>query len=109
MTDASNDGSAYTVRLLDAPSLSGSERAACELRFRMSLEFSLGGHEMVLPSLQAWQLALNLTNGLPLESASEAEREVVALWETAEADALIAAFRPVAQDLGDARFEISGS
>lgn len=103
---AANTGSDYAVRLLGAPSLNHEETAACELRFRMSLEFSLGGPEMVLPSLQAWQLALNLSKGLPLESAGQAEREVVALWETAEADALVAAFRPVERDLGDAHFEI---
>lgn len=96
----------YGVRLVQASQLTADQRAACELRFRMSLEFSLGGPDMVLPSLQAWQLAMNLAEGLPLEAAGEAEREVVALWETAEADALIAAFRPLDQDMGDARFEI---
>lgn len=100
--------SPYTVRLLNAPTLNEAQKSACELRFRMALEFSLGGPELVLPSLQAWQLALNLSEGLPLESPGQAEREVIALWETAEADALIAAFRPLDADPGDARFEITG-
>ncbi|MDO9405783.1 MAG: hypothetical protein Q7T87_17260 [Polaromonas sp.] len=97
----------YIVTLVDASSLTPDQRAAAELRFRMALEFALGGPEMVLPTLQAWQLAVSLNDDLPLQSPHTAEREVIALWESAEADALIAALRPLDQDLGDARFEIT--
>ncbi|RZJ18763.1 MAG: hypothetical protein EOO54_15325 [Haliea sp.] len=97
----------YTVTLVNAEELGADQRAAAELRFRMALEFALGGPDMVLPTLKAWQLAVSLNDDLPLQSPQEAEREVIALWESAEADALIAALRPLERDMGDARFEIS--
>jgi len=97
----------YLVKLVECPSLGPDERAAAELRFRMSLEFSLGGPDQVLPSLQAYMLVQSLNEDLPLdEQASEAEEQVIALWENAEADAILAAFRPLNRDMGDARFEI---
>lgn len=97
----------YRINLVECPSLSPDERAAAELRFRMSLEFSLGGPDQVLPSLQAYMLVQSLNEDLPLdEQASEAEEQVIALWENAEADAILAAFRPLNRDMGDARFEI---
>jgi len=97
----------YQVKLVECPSLSPDERAAAELRFRMSLEFSLGGPDQVLPSLQAYMLVQSLNEDLPLdEQASEAEEQVIALWENAEADAILAAFRPLNRDMGEARFEI---
>ncbi|RYX98118.1 MAG: hypothetical protein EOO28_00870 [Comamonadaceae bacterium] len=118
----------YVVTLVDAPELNADQRAAAELRFRMALEFALGGPEMVLPTLQAWQLAMSLSEsqtdadadadadaqkadpaepGDDTESGGEAELEVIALWESAESDALIAALRPFDKDMGDARFEIA--
>jgi hypothetical protein len=49
----------------------------------------------------------SLNEDLPLdEQASEAEEQVIALWENAEEDAILAAFRPLNRDMGDARFEI---
>ena len=97
----------YQVKLVECPSLSPDERAAAELRFRMSLEFSLGGPDQVLPSLQAYLLVQSLNEDLPLDGdASEAEEQVIALWENAEEDAILAAFRPLNRDMGDARFEI---
>lgn len=97
----------YQVKLVECPSLNPDERAAAELRFRMSLEFSLGGPDQVLPSLQAYMLVQSLNEDLPLdERASEAEEQVIALWQNAEADAILAAFRPLNRDMGDARFEI---
>jgi hypothetical protein len=101
------DAGHYRINLVECPILSPDERAAAELRFRMSLEFSLGGPDQVLPSLQAYMLVQSLNEGLPLdEQASEAEEQVIALWENAEADAILAAFRPLNRDMGDARFEI---
>ena len=47
----------YIVQLKDESGLSADQRAAAELRFRMALEFALGGPEYVLPSLQAYMLA----------------------------------------------------
>lgn len=96
----------YTVNMLDANSLSADERAAAELRFRMALEFALGGPEYVLPSLQAYMLAQTLQEDLPLEGASEAEEQVIALWQHAETDAILAAMRPLGDNLDNARFEI---
>lgn len=97
----------YQVHLVECPSLNPDERAAAELRFRMSLEFSLGGPDQVLPSLQAYLLVQSLNEDLPQdEQASQAEKQVITLWETAEADAILAAFRPLSRDMGDARFEI---
>ena len=97
----------YQVKLVECPSLSPDERTAAELRFRMSLEFSLGGPDQVLPSLQAYLLVQSLNEDLPLDGqASEAEEQFIALWENAEEDAILAAFRPLNRDMGDARFEI---
>jgi hypothetical protein len=96
----------YTVNLVECPNLTADERAAAELRFRMALEFALGGPEYVLPSLQAYMLTQTLHEGLPLENASEAEEQVVALWQHAETDAILAAMRPLGDNLDNARFEI---
>lgn len=97
----------YLINLVECAHLSPDERAAAELRFRMSLEFSLGGPDQVLPTLQAYMLVQSLNEDLPLdEQASPAEEQVIALWENAEADAILAAFRPLSRDMGDARFEI---
>ena len=96
----------YVVKMVDANSLSADDRAAAELRFRMALEFAVGGPEYVLPSLQAYMLAQTLNEGLPLEDASEAEEQVIALWQNAETDAILAAMRPLGDNLDNARFEI---
>jgi hypothetical protein len=96
----------YTVKMVDANTLSAEDRAAAELRFRMALEFAVGGPEYVLPSLQAYMLAQTLNEGLPLEDASEAEEQVIALWQNAETDAILAAMRPLGDNLDNARFEI---
>lgn len=96
----------YRVNLVDCPTLSADQRAAAELRFRMALEFALGGPQYVLPTLQAYILAQNLTEDLPVEGASEAEEQVIALWQQAETDALLAAMRPLGDNLDNARFEI---
>ncbi|WP_411880319.1 hypothetical protein [Polaromonas sp. YR568] len=96
----------YIVKMVDANSLSADDRVAAELRFRMALEFAVGGPEYVLPSLQAYMLAQTLTEGLPLEEASEAVGQVIALWQNAETDAILAAMRPLGDNLDNARFEI---
>ena len=96
----------YKVNLVECPTLSAGQRAAAELRFRMALEFALGGTEYVLPSLQAYMLAQTLNEDLPLEGASEAEEQVIALWQHAETDAILAAMRPLGANLDNARFEI---
>jgi hypothetical protein len=96
----------YTVNLVECPTLTADERAAAELRFRMALEFALGGPDYVLPSLQAYMLTQTLHEGLPLENASEAEEQVIALWQHAETDAILAAMRPLGDNLDNARFEI---
>jgi hypothetical protein len=96
----------YQVNLLECPSLSPAERTAAELRFRMALEFALGGPDEVLPTLKTYMLVQSINDGLPLEKDSQAEEQVIALWENAEADAILAAFRPLGKDMGNAHFEI---
>jgi len=96
----------YKVNLVECPTLTAEQRAAAELRFRMALEFALGGPEYVLPSLQAYMLAQTLSEGMPLEGASQAEEQVIALWQNAETDAILAAMRPLGDNLDNARFEI---
>ena len=101
----------YTVSLVDATSLSAAERSAAELRFRMALETGVGGRDLVVPTLQACMLARSLTGQLTPEELAhadhDAEREVIALWENAEDQAIITALKPLNCDMGEARFEIS--
>ncbi|MGH8830648.1 MAG: hypothetical protein ACREXV_06105 [Polaromonas sp.] len=101
----------YTVKMVGATGLSAAQRSAAELRFRMALEFGVGGPQYVVPTLQACLLARSLLENLPPEEVAEAEhgaeREVIALWEAAEGKAIVAAFKPFNRDMGEARFEIS--
>ena len=107
----------YTVKMVGATGLSAAQRSAAELRFRTALELTVGGTQYVVPTLQACMLARSLLEHLPPEEAAEAEhdaeREVIALWETAEGKAIVAAFKPLNKDgdrdMGDARFELKGS
>jgi len=103
----------YTVTMVDATGLSSDERSAAELRFRMALEAGVGGREYVVPTLQACMLARALTSQLAPEELAhadhDAEREVIALWESAEDKAIMTALKPLHaqnRDMGDARFEI---
>ena len=96
----------YTVRMVDADFLSADERAAAELRFRMALNETLGGAEYVLPVLKACMLVRALLADLPDDEDTQAEREVIRMWEDAESTALVAALKPLPCDAGDARFEI---
>ncbi|MEO7954034.1 MAG: hypothetical protein ABIR35_08085, partial [Polaromonas sp.] len=83
-----------------------------ELRFRMALESGVGGADYVLPTLQACMLARSLLEDLTPDELAEddfsAEREVIAMWESAEDQAIMTALKPLNRDMGDARFEISG-
>lgn len=96
----------YTVKMVDAAGFSADERAAAELRFRMALEEAMGGADYVLPVLKACMLARALLADLPDDEDTEAEREVIRMWEDAETSALMAALKPLQRDTGDARFEI---
>ena len=102
----------YTVKMVNATGLSAAQRTAAELRFRMALEFGVGGADNVLPTLQACMLARSLLEDLtPDELATDdfsAEREVIAMWENAEDKAIMTALKPLNRDMGDARFEING-
>ncbi|MFZ2294725.1 MAG: hypothetical protein WAW46_06775 [Polaromonas sp.] len=101
----------YTVKMVGATGVSPAERSAAELRFRMALEFGVGGREYVVPTLQACLLARSLLAELSSdESADEdgnAEREVISLWENAEDKAIMTALKPFNHDMGEARFEIN--
>jgi len=105
----------YTVKMLGATGLSAAQRSAAELRFRMALEFGVGGPELVVPALQACMLARSLIENLPpedtMQAESGAEREVIALWENAEDKAIMIALKPLSTgtngDMGEVRFEIT--
>ncbi|MGV8805514.1 MAG: hypothetical protein ACWA6Y_11200 [Polaromonas sp.] len=101
----------YTVKMINTAGLSADERRAAELRFRMALEAGVGGRDHVLPALQACMLARLLLEDLtPIDLASDefsAEREVIAMWEKAEDQAIMTALKPLGRDTGEARFEIS--
>ena len=101
----------YTVKMVNATGLSAAERSAAELRFRMALEFGVGGRDDVVPTLQACLLARSLMAHLPAEEAASgdhaAEREVIALWENAEDKAVLTALKPLNRDMGDAQFAIN--
>jgi len=101
----------YTLRMVDATGISTAECSAAELRFRMALEAGVGGRELVVPTLQACMLARSLTGQLTPEELAhadhDAEREVIALWESAEDQAIMTALKPLSRDTGNARFEIS--
>ena len=101
----------YTVKMVNATAVSAAERGAAELRFRMALEFGVGGRQYLVPTLQACMLARSLMGNLPAEEAAgaehAAEREVIALWENAEDKAILSALKPLNRDMGDARFEIN--
>ncbi len=103
----------YYVKLVDCPSLSNDDRAAAELRFRMALEFALGGPEYVLPTLQAYMLAESLKEDPPddenddeSDEDADAEEQVIALWQGAESEAMVVAMRPLGEKFDKARFEI---
>ena len=99
----------YTIALVNAVGLDAAERSAAELRFRMALEAGVGGREWVIPALQACMLARSLISHQPTEAldGADAEREVIALWENAENQAIMTALKPLDRDMGNARFEIS--
>lgn len=103
----------YTVKILGATGLSAAQRSAAELRFRMALEFGVGGPGYVLPALQACMLARSLIEDLPPEELTKAEYgaelEVIALWENAEGKAIMTALKPLntVKNMGEVRFAIS--
>lgn len=110
MSDTTQPTPPYTVKMVGATGLSAAQRNAAELRFRMALEFGVGGPAYVVPTLQACLLARALTGNLtPAElnhADHDAEREVIALWEKAEDKAIMTALKPLGPDMGEARFEI---
>ena len=110
----------YIVQLIEDSGLSADQRTAAELRFRMALEFALGGPEYVLPSLQAYMLAQALNEPSEDDAADEAvdnstgaddeeaggTQQMITLWEKAESDAIRAALKPLGKQMDEARFEI---
>ena len=108
---------AYIVQLVDSSDLSADQRAAAELRFRMALEFALGGPEYVLPSLQAYMLAQALNEPSEDDEADDSTdtatddedggtQQMITLWEKAESDAIQAGLKPLGTQMAAARFEI---
>ena len=111
MSDTPQTTLPYTVKMVGATGLSAQQRRAAELRFRMALEAGVGGASYVAPTLQACLLARALTENLTPEERADAdhdaEREVIALWEKAEDQAIMTALKPLNRDMGDACFEIN--
>jgi hypothetical protein len=112
MSDNIEPAHAYSVKMVGAPGLSAEQRRAAELRFRMALEAGVGGASYVVPALQSCMLARALTAGLAPEemqrAGHDAEREVIALWEKAEDQAIMTALKPLNQEaMAEARFEIN--
>lgn len=111
MSNKTEPAPPYTVRMVGATGLSAQQCRAAELRFRMALESGVGGAAYVVPMLQACLLARTLTAQLTAEEISQAEhdaeRQVIALWEKAEDQAIMTALKPLSQDMGEARFEIN--
>lgn len=103
----------YTVNMVGAAGLGNDARHAAELRFRMALEFGVGGPEYVLPTLQACMLARSLIEGLPKKERTDAEcgaeLEVIAMWEKSEDRAIMAALKPLntSGNMDEVRFIIS--
>ena len=103
----------YIVQLVEDSGLSPDQRAAAELRFRMALEFALGGPEYVLPSLQTYMLAQALKEPSEEDEVDSEDEEdvggaqqIITLWEKAESDALRAGLKHLDKRLAEARFEI---
>ncbi len=108
---------AYIVQLVESSDLSADQRVAAELRFRMALEFALGGPDYVLPSLQAYMLAQALNEPSEddeVDDSTDTEtddedggtQQMITLWEKAESDAIQAALKPLGKLMAEARFEI---
>jgi len=108
---------AYIVQLVESSDLSADQRVAAELRFRMALEFALGGPDYVLPSLQAYMLAQALNEPSEddeVDDSTDTEtddedggtQQMITLWEKAESDAIQAALKPLGKQMAEARFEI---
>ena len=118
MSSNTADQTAYIVQLVESSDLSADQRAAAELRFRMALEFALGGPKYVLPSLQAYMLAQALNQPSEDDETDDAAdnktddeadggmQEMITLWEKAESDAIQAALKPLGKNMAEARFEI---
>ena len=104
----------YIVQLIEDSGLSADQRAAAELRFRMALEFALGGPEYVLPSLQAYMLAQALNEPSEDDEVDSQDKneddggaqQMITLWEKAESDAIRVGLKPLGKGLAEARFEI---
>lgn len=111
MSDSTESTQPYTVKMVGATGLSAQQRRAAELRFRLALEAGVGGASCVVPTLQSCLLARALSAHLTPEELADAdhdaEREVIALWEKSEDQAIMTALKPLNRDMGDARFEIT--
>lgn len=96
----------YTVKLFDAEGESETRRRAAELRFRQALEESLGDASLVLPVYLAYQrIAAEHGEQPDVAALTDAEREIVEQWQSAETAAIMAVFGPL-RGMGDGMYEI---
>jgi hypothetical protein len=96
----------YTVKLFDAEGESETRRRAAESRFRQALEESLGDASLVLPVYLAYQrIAAEYGEQPDVAALTDAEREIVEQWQSAETAAITAVFGPL-RNMGDGMYEI---
>ncbi|MDB5846287.1 MAG: hypothetical protein JWP29_39 [Rhodoferax sp.] len=96
----------YHLRLEAGDDISDQQRRDAEKRFRHALEESLGDAALVAPMYAAYLRIVGVYGDDPASDAlSDAEREILTQWQTAESAAITAAFGPN-RYMDEARFEI---
>jgi hypothetical protein len=96
----------YRVVLQVFDEASAHERRQAERRFCQALEAALGDADLVAPVYRQYQRLVQTYGEDPdLLRLSDAERDLLQAWQSAEAAALSAALGPH-RYMGDAQFEI---
>jgi hypothetical protein len=96
----------YTLRLEAGEDISDIQRRDAEKRFRNALEDALGDAALVAPMYAAYLRIVGVYGDDPAsDGLSDAEREILTQWQTAESAAITAAFGPN-RYMDEARFEI---
>lgn len=97
----------YTLKLFTADDATPEQRRAAEQLFRHTLEEALGDASLVAPVYSAYLQIVARHGEIPDEEAlTSAELSVLAQWQAAIHDAVVAVFGPMRQ-MGDADYEIA--